>query len=88
MVSDIFGNSENLVLRISVGLENPTDTLKPKANLNRLKLIGKPLRVALLFQRTDAHRIAHFCQQQARFCTGFFCTRLQNGFDLRRIGHN
>ena len=45
-VSDIFGNSENLVLRISVGLENPTDTLKPKANLNRLKLIGKPLRVA------------------------------------------
>ena len=50
MVSDIFGNSENLVLRISVGLENPTDTLKPKANFSKLKLIGKPLRVALLFQ--------------------------------------
>jgi len=50
MVSDIFGNSENLVLRTSVGFENPTYTLKPKANFSKLKLIGKPLRVALLFQ--------------------------------------
>jgi len=42
----ICDNSKNLVLQTRVGFENPTDTLKPKANLNRLKLIGKPLRVA------------------------------------------